>query len=113
MYLRNQAHEGPWELVKSCTSGAPGSGEPSEEDVAPWLRGGQRHPWAPLSIVAQRGGPRPPKSPPSPPGEVEAVHLGAPPVQECADQLVVEAKAQLVLRRAHSGPHEVPLNQAH
>jgi hypothetical protein len=38
--------------------------------------------------------------------------LGAPPVQERADQLVVEAKARPALRRWQSGPHEVPLNQA-
>jgi hypothetical protein len=50
-------------------------------------------PWAPLSPVARRGGTRPPKSLPSPPREVEVVRLGVPPVQERADQLVVEAKA--------------------
>jgi hypothetical protein len=68
------------------------SSEPREEDVAPRL-GGSRAPWAPLSTVARRGGPRPPKSLPSPPGKVEVVRLGAPPVQECTDQLVVKAKA--------------------
>jgi hypothetical protein len=39
------------------------------------------------------------------------VRLGAPPVQERADQLVVEAKARLALRRSQSGPHEVTINQ--
>jgi hypothetical protein len=64
-------------------------------------------------MATRRGGPRPPKSLPSPPlGKVEAVRLRAPPVQERADQLVVEAKARSALRRAQSGPHEVALNQA-
>jgi hypothetical protein len=63
-------------------------------------------------MVARRRGPRPPKSPPSPQGEMEAVRLGASPVQERTDQLVVEAKARPALRRVQSGPHEVPLNQA-
>jgi hypothetical protein len=48
---------------------------------------------------------------PSHPGEMEAMRLGAPPVQECAYQLVVTPKARPTLRRAQSGPHEVPINQ--
>jgi hypothetical protein len=42
---------------------------------------------------------------------MEVVRLGAPPVQERADQLVVEHKARSALRQAQSGPHEVPLTQ--
>jgi hypothetical protein len=87
------------------------SGEPHEDIVAPRVGGFNSPPWAPLSTVARIGGPSPPKSPPSPPGEIEAVYLGALPVQERADQLVVEAKARSALRRAQSDPHEVPLNQ--
>jgi hypothetical protein len=45
-------------------------------------------------------------------GEMEVVRLGVPPVQERANQLVVETKAQPARRRAQSSPHEVPLNQA-
>jgi hypothetical protein len=117
LYLRNQAHEGPWELVKSGTSGAPGQRTTSANLTRRTSRhgsgeGGHQPPWAPLSTVARRGGPRPPKSPPSPPGKVEAMRLETPPVQEHPDQLVVEAKAQPALRRGQSGPHEVPLNQA-
>jgi hypothetical protein len=52
-----------------------------------------------------------PRHPPL--GEMEDVHLGVPPVQERADEPVIEAKARPALRRAQSGPHEVPLNQAH
>jgi hypothetical protein len=86
------------------------SGEPREDIVTPCIRGSIA-PWAPLSTVARRGGPRPPKSPPSPPREMEIVRLGAPPVQECAYHLVVEPKARSALFQAQSGPHEVPLNQ--
>jgi hypothetical protein len=43
---------------------------------------------------------------------MEVVRLGAPPVQEHTDQLVVEPKARPALRWAQSGPYEVPLNQA-
>jgi hypothetical protein len=43
---------------------------------------------------------------------MEAVRLGAPPVQERANQLVVEPKVRPTLRRAQSGLHELPLNQA-
>jgi hypothetical protein len=72
------------------------SGEPREDIIAPRVRVGgwvgQQPPWAPLSTVARRGGPHLPKSPPSPPGGMEVVRLGAPSVQERADQLVVEPK---------------------
>jgi hypothetical protein len=114
-YLCNQAHVGAvgvGEVMHLWRTEIHHSGKPREEDVAPRLRG-QQPPWAPLSTVARRGGPRPPKSPPSPPGEVEAMRLGASLIQERADQLVVEAKARPALRRTQSGPHEVPLNQAH
>jgi hypothetical protein len=56
------------------------SGEPREDIIAPRVGGGgvQQPPWAPLSMVARRGGPHPPKSPPSPPrGNGSYVSRGA------------------------------------
>jgi hypothetical protein len=84
------------------------SGEPREEDVATRLEGGSAAPMGSPEPVAQRGQPLPPKSPPSPLGEVEAVRLGAPPVQERADQLVVEAKARPALCRSKTARMRSP-----
>jgi hypothetical protein len=81
------------------------SGEP-REDIAPCVgRGVNSPPWAPLSTVARRGGPHPPKSLSSPQGGMEVVHLGALPVQERADHLVVEPKVRPALYRAQSDSH--------
>jgi hypothetical protein len=62
------------------------SGEPCEDSSCHASGGGvQQPPWAPLSTVSQRGGPRPPKSPPSPPkGNGSCVSRGAT-VQERTD----------------------------
>jgi hypothetical protein len=87
-------------LVKSATSGASGR-RSTPSNLArislhhPGGEGGQQPPWAPLSTVARRGGPHPPKSMSSPPGEMKAARLEAPPVQERADQLVIEPKRDL------------------
>jgi hypothetical protein len=62
-----------------CVGTAHHSGEPREDIVVPHVgRGGQQPPWTPLSTVARRGGPHPPKSLPSPPrGNGSCVSRGA------------------------------------